>query len=250
MERALARQRRHRSGLKEVYEVYTPRHGPESPHLLSGEGSAPDRCGGAARGRIAQCLLAPGGEGGSGEGAAETHRRSQSAARLPGVDALAREDAADDDRAIPEGPGQGAPVLTALVVDASVAFKWTQPGAGESGAEAALAVLQEHLDGRISVHVPSLLFYEVANGLLLGRAKPAIGTIEQALRCLFGLSLQIVPPDPDGMMQAARMSRSLGLTVYDATYLVLAGSLDCGLATADRRLARRAGRMPGIRLVE
>ena len=133
---------------------------------------------------------------------------------------------------------------------ASVAFKWTQPGAGESGAGAAIAILQEHLDARVLVHVPSLLFYEVANGLLLGRARPAIGAIEQALSWLFGLSLQIVPPDPDGIVRAARISRDLGLTVYDATYLALAGSLDCGFVTADRRLARRAVRVRGVRLVE
>jgi len=136
------------------------------------------------------------------------------------------------------------------VVDASVAFKWTQPGAAESGADAAIAVLEEHLEGRISVHVPSLLFYEIANGLLLGRAKPAIGIIEEALTWLFGLSLQVVPPDPDFMVRAARLGRDLGLTVYDATYVALARSLDCGFATADGRLARRAARMPGIRLLK
>jgi len=113
-----------------------------------------------------------------------------------------------------------------------------------------MAVLEEHLDGRISVHVPSLIFYEIANGLLLGRAKPAIGTIEEALTWLFGLSLQVVSPEPDSMARAARLSRDLGVTVYDATYVAVARSLDCGFVTADGRLARRAARVPGIRLVK
>jgi len=136
------------------------------------------------------------------------------------------------------------------VVDASVAFKWTQPGNKEPGAGPAMVLLQEHLEGRTRLHVPSLLFYELANGLVLGRAKPPIDIVEQALGWLFSLSLNVVPPAPEAMIVAARLSRDRGMTLYDATYVALATSLECELLTADGRLARRASGAAVVRLLE
>ena len=92
-------------------------------------------------------------------------------------------------------------------------------------------------------YAPRVDIYEVANGLLLGRARPPTEVIEQSLMWLFELALQVASPDAGITVHAARLSRELGLTVYDATYLALAESLGCDLVTADRRLARRAGRV-------
>ena len=128
-------------------------------------------------------------------------------------------------------------------------FKWTQPGSNEQDALAAQELLQAHLEGRSSLHAPALVFYEVANGLLLGRTRPGEEIVEQSLISLFELALHVVAPDGNNTVHAARLSRELGLTLYDATYLALAESLGCDLLTADRRLARRAARAGRVHLL-
>jgi predicted nucleic acid-binding protein len=128
-------------------------------------------------------------------------------------------------------------------------FKWTQPGSAEADAPAAMELLRAHLESESILHAPSLIFYEVANGLLLGRARSATDVVEQSLAQLFDIALQVVPPDSANILHATRISRELGLTLYDATYLALAESLGCELVTADRRFVRRAARGGRVRLL-
>lgn len=139
--------------------------------------------------------------------------------------------------------------MTPLVVDASVAFKWLVAGASEVDAPAARALLRDHGEGRVAVHVPALLYYEVGNILLLGQPRRAIQDAESGIADLFRLPLRVLPPgEPDARL-TTRLARALGLTFYDATYLALAESLGCDLVTADRRLAHKAARTGRVRIL-
>jgi len=130
--------------------------------------------------------------------------------------------------------------VTLVVVDASVAFKWLVPAASEADVPAAKEMLRDHHDDRCRVTVPSLLYYEVGNILLCGRARPSAAEVESALADLFALPLLVAPPNAVEARACARTAARYGLTFYDGTYLALAEALDCPLVTADRRLARRA----------
>jgi predicted nucleic acid-binding protein len=127
----------------------------------------------------------------------------------------------------------------ALVVDASVAFKWLIPDAAEDDVSAAKALLVDHMEGRVAIAVPALLYYEVVNILLFGRSKPPIDEAAEALRDLYSIPLAVAVPAPDTADAALRLASDHGLSYYDASYVALAETLDCTLITADQRLARR-----------
>jgi len=134
-------------------------------------------------------------------------------------------------------------------VDASVAFKWLIPDAAEEDVPAAKSLLVDHMEGRVKIAVPALLYYEVANILLFGRSRPAAGEAAEALSDLFSIPLAVVAPMPDTADAALRLASDHGLSFYDASYVALAASLDCPLITADQRLARRVRAGGRVRLL-
>ncbi len=117
------------------------------------------------------------------------------------------------------------------VVDASVAVKWFLP---EAGSETALALRRAHLDGRVLLHAPAFLPFEVANAL---RHHPLLGAgpVAAAVGHLFGVQVRLEPPAPEPLSRAVEVAYRTGLTVYDAAYLALAERLGCTLYTADER---------------
>ncbi len=135
--------------------------------------------------------------------------------------------------------------MAAFVVDASVAAAWLLP---DERSEAADAVLERlALDG---AHAPSLLWYELRNILVMAtrRGRLPDGEAALALSRLRRLPIETVDmtlSDDAAVLRAAREHR---LTAYDAAYLALAQNLNVPLATADRALARAAGRT-GIELL-
>jgi predicted nucleic acid-binding protein len=139
--------------------------------------------------------------------------------------------------------------LTRIVCDASVIFKWTVPGSSEADAGDALALLQDHLSGARRIFVPALLFYELANILVCGKAKASLPVIRQELALVHALALDVQLPSPGGDVAAARFARETRISVYDATYLALAASLRCDLVTADRKLIRSVKGRGEVRLL-
>jgi predicted nucleic acid-binding protein len=135
------------------------------------------------------------------------------------------------------------------VVDASVAFKWLIPDAAEDDVPAAKTLLVDHMEGRIEIAVPALLYYEVANILLFGRSKPPIDDALEALDDLLSVPLVVAAPAPETAGAALRIASRQSLSYYDAAYVALAESLDCNLITADQRLVRRAGGGGRVRLL-
>ena len=115
------------------------------------------------------------------------------------------------------------------VVDASVAAKWFLP---ERDSEAALALRDEHVAGRIRLVAPALLPYETANAL---RYHPQVGSgfLADHIADLFALAIRFDPVSEVSLENAVAAAYRTGLTVHDASYLALAEHLDCPLVTAD-----------------
>ena len=135
------------------------------------------------------------------------------------------------------------------MVDASVAFKWLIPDVAEEDVSAAKALLVDHMEGRVAITVPTLLYYEVANILLFGRSKPPSDEAAEALRDLYSIPLAVAVPAPETADAALRLASDHGLSYYDASYVALAETLDCTLITADQRLARRLRTDGRVRLL-
>jgi predicted nucleic acid-binding protein len=123
-----------------------------------------------------------------------------------------------------------------LVLDTSVILKWFRQG--EVLATAALALRDQYLGGQVTISVPSLLAYELANVL---RYKNELTTeqIQQAVRSLFDMGITLWSPDAALIRRAVSISRSHDTTVYDAAFVALAEALPAEFITADERLIRR-----------
>lgn len=135
------------------------------------------------------------------------------------------------------------------MVDASVAFKWLIPDTAEEDVPAAKALLVDHMEGRVEIAVPALLYYEVANILLFGRSRPPVDEAAEALSDLFSIPLAVEAPARDAADVALRLAAQHGLSYYDASYVALAETLNCPLITADQRLARRIRAGGRVRLL-
>ena len=130
-----------------------------------------------------------------------------------------------------------------LVLDTSVILKWFRQG--EVLATAALALRELYLAGQVTISVPSLLAYELANVL---RYKIELTTeqVDQAMQSLFDMGLSWWPPDVTLIRHAVTISRSYDTTVYDAAFVALAEALPAGFITADERLVQRLQGFPYI----
>jgi predicted nucleic acid-binding protein len=133
-----------------------------------------------------------------------------------------------------------------VVLDTSVVIKWFRQG--EVLASQALALRDAYLGGAITVLVPSLLVYELANVL---RYKEDLTTeqVEEAVQSLLDMGLEFVPPLNAVMRRAVGIARACETTVYDAAFASLAESLEATFITADERLARKLEALPLIRLL-
>ena len=130
----------------------------------------------------------------------------------------------------------------ALVVDASIILAWAFQEVDPRASEA-----RERLRGEDAT-VPSLWWFEVRNGLVMGERRGLLteGRAARFLRELSRLAITVDGvPDETGVLTLARQRR---LTVYDATYLELALRRDLPLATLDGALAV-AARAEGSRLI-
>lgn len=135
------------------------------------------------------------------------------------------------------------------MVDASVAFKWLIPDAAEDDVSAAKALLLEHLEGRVKIIVPALLYYEVGNILLFGRSRRPIGQAVEVLADLYAIPLEVAPLTVLSADLTLRLASLRGISFYDATYVGLAEMSNCPLITADRRLVERARATGRVRLL-
>jgi predicted nucleic acid-binding protein len=129
--------------------------------------------------------------------------------------------------------------MSNVVVDASIALKWT---INEADSSTALALLADWTNREIEVHAPSLLAYEVTNALYR-RVRRGEIPFYDARRGLTEIIYKVVefdfPEAPDFNIRAMELGQQFGLTAaYDSHYLALAEGKECELWTADTRMWR------------
>ena len=136
--------------------------------------------------------------------------------------------------------------MTTLVVDASVAVKWTFPEFLEPLAGQADSLLRQYFHGQIRLVVPDLFWSEIPNFLwksVRQQKMPAMRA-EEALNTMLSRSFPTVP-SRDVLSEALSIAVQFNRTAYDGIYVALAVALQTQLITADERLVNAlAGYLP------
>ena len=127
----------------------------------------------------------------------------------------------------------------AWVIDCSLALAWGLPDEQSPKADDFFSL--DHSQQEILV--PSLWWFELANGLTMGRKRKRI-TDDQFLRLLGAYDALPIQTDSHSgfnFVQALqRVASQFELSGYDAAYLELALRKSAGLATLDKHLASMA----------
>jgi predicted nucleic acid-binding protein len=122
------------------------------------------------------------------------------------------------------------------VVDASVALQWLLEQRSAKSGE----ILEEHLNGSEPLVAPELINYEVAN-VLVTKVKLSSREASDLFGYFLDLRIETYSLGTDEYQTSLDLAHRYRLTVYDASYLVLALALEGRLVTADKKLASRAG---------
>jgi len=125
--------------------------------------------------------------------------------------------------------------LRRAVLDASIILKWYLPD--EDHGQAALDLLDLYLSDDLEIIVPSLLEYEIINGLLVAQKRGRIREeiIISAIEGFVNLGIKRV--GASGFhSRIVHFSRVYNRSAYDASYLALAEAEQIHFITADETL--------------
>jgi predicted nucleic acid-binding protein len=124
--------------------------------------------------------------------------------------------------------------LKQSIIDASVVLKWYLPD--EEYGDKAMGLLKRYIAGDLELISPSLIEYELANGLIIacrrGRIKEE--NVVSAMEGFTGLGLRLVDVS-DLYAELVRYCKRYKLSAYDDIYLALVGREGIDLITADKR---------------
>lgn len=127
-----------------------------------------------------------------------------------------------------------------VVLDASVGVKWIKP---ETGSAEALALLEDHAAGRITLAVPDVFVYEVLDVTRRVHGLPNAASLWERLSVEGPL---VVPTDAEAFAAMLAMARRLDCSLYDAAAPVIAERFGGTLVSAD---ARAHSGFPGARIL-
>ena len=133
-----------------------------------------------------------------------------------------------------------------IVLDSSVALKWIF--ADEDGADHAKRIRDEHISGINEIAVPTLFFYEIAN-VLATKVKLSAEEAIAAFELMSAFEFDVHDLNNSEYIEAMNLAMKLKVSVYDATYHVLASRLGCPFLTADRKFAEKVKSLGVVELL-
>lgn len=123
--------------------------------------------------------------------------------------------------------------ITKAVLDASVVIKWFRTF--EPDCQRAILLREKFLTEELSLAIPELLLYEIANVL---RYKPDLAApdVISIVHSVLGMRLEIKPLLLSTLSSAISFGYQYDITVYDAIYFSLAQEIGYSFITADEVL--------------
>ena len=124
-----------------------------------------------------------------------------------------------------------------VVIDASVVHKWFS-SEGEELVTVALDLLEHHLNDKEPLLAPDFIIYELGNSWAT-KTKVTISQARKFLKDLEKVKINIEEVNFNLVDSAMKFSKKYGVTVYDASYAVLAKEKRCNLITADEKFVKQ-----------
>lgn len=120
-----------------------------------------------------------------------------------------------------------------VVVDTSVAYKWFSPE-NEELLQEAITLLKNSSD----ITAPDLIIYELANSWST-KTKLKTAQIKIFLKDLEETNIKIESVNFEIIRKAVDFSKKYHVSVYDASYAVLAQEKGCNFVTADSKFVKK-----------
>lgn len=121
-----------------------------------------------------------------------------------------------------------------VVVDTSIVYKWVRE---EDIRHLSLEILHQYLSGKEEVLVPDILLYELAN-VLSSKTELTMKDATDAWDLFVDFNVPIFTPSPDFIEKCLKFAKKYKVTIYDASYAVLAKEKKCSLITADEEFVK------------
>lgn len=122
-----------------------------------------------------------------------------------------------------------------VVVDTSIVYKWVRE---EDTRHLSLEILYNYLSGKEKVIVPDILLYELAN-VLAHKTELTIKDIQEAWNLFIDFNVPIFVPTPNFLKKCLKFAKKYQVSVYDASYAVLAKEKKCDLITSDDKFVKK-----------
>ncbi|MBU1088463.1 type II toxin-antitoxin system VapC family toxin [Patescibacteria group bacterium] len=119
-----------------------------------------------------------------------------------------------------------------FVLDTSLIVKWFCKG--EKGCQKAADYFQQIISNQITVFLPELAKYELSNVLLKGKQLD-YKEAKKILSDFFSLPINFISETKESILNSYKIAQKLNITLYDASFLFLAKSLNATLVTANPR---------------
>ena len=132
-----------------------------------------------------------------------------------------------------------------IILDASVILKMIFE---EQDTNIALQLRENHITGKEKMAAPELLYYELAN-VLATKTPLSVKSSSSALAEIFNLEIETYTLGVEEFLSSINLSNKYKISVYDASYMILAKRLNCNFITADVKLVKKTKDLKFVRLL-